>query len=50
MQPGNPREPGFYSRSLETPGEVNASTAFFYLIYKNDDCLRARVLRNDADA
>ena len=32
-QPGNPREPGFYSRSLETPDEVNASTAFFYLIF-----------------
>ena len=28
-QPGNPREPGFYWRSSGTPGQVNASTAFF---------------------
>ena len=25
----NPREPGFYWRSLGTAGQVNASTAFF---------------------
>ena len=28
-QPGNRREPRFYWRSSETPGHVNASTAFF---------------------
>ena len=30
--------------------QVNASTVFFYLIFENDDCLRARVLQNDEDA
>ena len=30
----NPREPGFYWRSSGTPGQVNASTAFFILFLK----------------
>ena len=49
-QPGNPREPGFYWRSLEASGQVNASHCVLYLIFENDDCLRARALQNDADA
>ena len=47
-QPGNPREPGFYWRSLEAPRyQVNASHCVFYLTFENDDCWRARVLQND---
>ena len=33
-QPGNPREPGFYWSSSGTPGQVNASTAFFIRFLK----------------
>ena len=33
-QPGNPREPEFYWRSLETPGQVNASTAVSIRFFK----------------
>ena len=33
-QPGNPREPGFYWRSLEAPGQVNANHCVFNLIFE----------------
>ena len=33
-QSGNPREPGFYWRSLEAPSQVNASHCIVYLILK----------------
>ena len=44
------RESLDYWRSLEAPGQVNASLSVFYLIFENDDCSRARVLHNDAGA
>ena len=44
------REPERAWILLEAPGQVNASHCVFYLTFKNDECLRARVLSNDADA
>ena len=44
------RESLGYGRSSETTGQVNASNAFFISFFLNDDCRRARVLQNDANA